>query len=330
MAGAAALPARGGRYSVSVMPSPYAAPSRPFGQVLTAMVTPFHPDGALDVEGAAELATWLVDEGGNDGLVVSGTTGESPTTTDAEKEQLLRAVVEAVGDRASIVAGAATNDTAHSVHLARTAERAGAHGLLVVSPYYSKPPQAGLVQHCRTVADSTGLPVMLYDIPGRTATAFAVDTLVVLAEHPLIVAVKDAKGDIAAASWAMARSDLAFYSGDDIANLSMLALGGVGFVSVIGHLVGQRLRLMLTEFARGDTAAARDTHLSLLPVVTGVMTRMQGCVAVKAALSALGRPAGPVRLPLVAADAEQLARLRAELTDGGVSLPHAGPIRTTA
>lgn len=292
----------------------------PFGRLLTAMVTPFTAAGGLDVGGAAALATWLVDEGGNDGLIISGTTGESPTTSDAEKEQLLRAVVQAVGDRASIVAGAATNDTAHSVHLAQTAERAGAHGLLVVSPYYSKPTQPGLIAHCRAVADATALPVMLYDIPARTATAFAVETLVTLAEHPQIVAVKDAKGDPGATAWTLARTDLAFYSGDDINNLPLLALGAVGVVSVVGHLVGARLRTLVDQVEAGDLAGARRTHSGLLPVITGVMTRMQGCMAVKAALAELGMPGGPVRLPLVDADEEQRARLRAELADGGVSL----------
>src|SRR5450631_4864200 len=184
----------------SSTPAPTTRPTAPpWGRVLTAMVTPFTADGGLDLDGAQQLASYLVDHG-NDGLVISGTTGESPTTTDEEKDRLLRAVLEAVGDRATIVAGVGTNDTAHTCELARHAERAGAHGLLVVTPYYSKPPQSGLVAHFSAVADSTGLPVMLYDIPGRTGTPIATETLLQLAQHPRIIAVKDAKDDPAATS----------------------------------------------------------------------------------------------------------------------------------
>src|SRR3954452_8825409 len=186
----------------------------PFGRMLTAMVTPFASDLSLDLDGAATLATHLVDAG-NDGLVVNGTTGESPTTTDAEKESLVRAVAEAVGDRAHVVAGVGTNDTAHTVELARQAEKAGASGLLVVSPYYSKPPQAGLLAHFRRVADATSLPVMLYDIPGRTGVPIHTDTMLALGEHERIVAVKDAKGDLFETSRVLAGSDLVYYCGDD-------------------------------------------------------------------------------------------------------------------
>ena len=181
---------------------------RPFGRLVTAMVTPFTPSGDLDVAGAQRLATYLVDDQRNDGLVISGTTGESPTTTDEEKDRLLRAVVEAVGDRASVIAGAGTNDTAHSMHLAQAAEKAGADAVLLVTPYYNKSPQTGLLAHFRAVADATGLPAMLYDIPGRTGTAIATETLVALAEHPRIVAVKDAKGDLEASAWVLARTDI--------------------------------------------------------------------------------------------------------------------------
>ena len=198
---------------------PTAAPGRPFGRVLTAMVTPFDADGDLDVALAQELASYLVDHVGNDGLVVNGTTGESPTTTDDEKERLLRAVVEAVGDRATVVAGAGTNNTAHSVELARSAEKAGAHGLLVVTPYYSRPPQEGLLSHFTTVADATDLPVMLYDIPPRSVVPIQTDTLKRLAEHPRIKAVKDSKHDLWAGSEVLSNSDLAYYSGEDPLNL---------------------------------------------------------------------------------------------------------------
>ncbi len=199
------------------------------------MVTPFTEDGSVDLAGAQELAAHLVDRGRHDGLVVNGTTGESPTVSDAEQVELLRAVLDAVGDRAVVVAGAGTNDTAHSIEKAQAAERAGAHGLLVVTPYYNRPTQRGLLAHFGAVADATELPVMLYDIPPRSQVPIAVDTLVRLAEHPRIVAVKDAKGNLNDVSWTLARTDLAYYSGDDVLNLALLAVGAVGVVSVVGH-----------------------------------------------------------------------------------------------
>ena len=293
-------------------------PDRPFGRVLTAMVTPFTAAGELDVEGAQRLATHLVDRGGCDGLVLSGTTGESPTTTDEEKRRLLAAVLEAVGDRATVLAGIGTNDTAHTVHLAQAAERVGAHGLLVVTPYYNRPPQEGLVRHFRTVADATDLACMLYDIPARTGVALAVDTLVRLAEHPRIVAVKDAKGDLGQLSWTLARTDLAYYSGEDMLNLPMLAVGAVGFVSVVGHVVGAQLRELLDAHEKGDAAHAASVHRALLPVYTGLF-RTQGVILAKAALALLGLPGGPVRAPLVDATEEQVATLREDLRAAGVS-----------
>jgi 4-hydroxy-tetrahydrodipicolinate synthase len=286
--------------------------------MLTAMVTPFTVDGAVDIEGLQSLAAYLVDEQRNDGLIVSGTTGESPTTSDEEKDRILRAVIEAVGDRATVVAGAGTNDTAHSVELARAAERAGAHGLLVVTPYYNKPPQAGLARHFTTVADATGLPVMLYDIPGRTGTPILTETLIRLGEHPRIVAVKDAKGDLFAGSMVMAATDLAFYSGDDAVNLPWLSVGATGFVSVVGHVVGADLATMIERYRAGDVGGALAVHRRLLPVVTGIMTRTQGAIMAKAALNLLGRPGGHVRLPLVDATPEQIAELREDLIAGGV------------
>jgi 4-hydroxy-tetrahydrodipicolinate synthase len=298
---------------------PAVTPATPFGRVLTAMVTPFTRDGALDTEGAARLATELVDQGGHDGIVVNGTTGESPTTTDAEKDQIIRAVVEAVGDRASVVAGVGTNDTRHTVELARQAEKAGAGGLLVVTPYYNKPPQAGLAAHFRTVADATGLPVILYDIPARSGVPIATDTLLRLAEHDRIVAVKDAKDDLGAASTVMANTDLAFYSGTDMLNLPLLSVGGVGFVSVVGHIVGPRLRELVDSFVAGDVARATAIHQGLLPVYEGIF-RTQGVILVKAALALQGRPGGPVRSPLVDATTAEIERLRADLAAGGLAL----------
>jgi 4-hydroxy-tetrahydrodipicolinate synthase len=297
-------------------------PRRPFGRVITAMVTPFTPAGALDVDGAQRLARHLVDEGGNDGLVISGTTGESPTTTDEEKDRLLRAVVEAVGDRAAVIAGVGTNDTAHSVHLAQAAEKAGASAVLAVTPYYNKPPQAGLLAHFRTLADATGVPLVLYDIPVRTGTAIETETMVRLAQHPRIVAVKDAKGDLDASAWVMARTDLAYYSGDDKVTLPLLSVGAVGVVGVPTHLVGARTGEMIAAYERGDVARALATHRSLLPAFTGFF-RTQGVIMTKAALRLAGLPGGPVRSPLVDATDEQVARLRADLAAAGVELPAA-------
>jgi 4-hydroxy-tetrahydrodipicolinate synthase len=282
------------------------------------MVTPFTADGALDLDGARRLAAHLVGQG-NDGLIVNGTTGESPTTSDVEKEQLVRAVAEAVGDRAFVVAGVGSNDTRHSVEAAHAARRAGAHGLLAVTPYYSKPPQEGLVRHFTAIADATDLPVMLYDIPGRTGTAIETETFVRLAEHPRIVANKDAKGDLSAASWAIARSGLAWYSGDDMLNLPLLSIGAVGFVSVVGHLAAPELRALLEAYAAGDVAKAAEIHQRLLPLYTGIF-RAQGVVTTKAALGLLGLPGGPLRLPLVGLTDEQHARLEQDLAAGGVQL----------
>jgi len=291
--------------------------SAPFGRVLTAMVTPFRADGSLDTDRAAELAERLVDLG-NDGLVVSGTTGEAPTTTDAEQDALLRAVVEAVGDRAVVVAGVGTNDTAHTVELARAAEKAGAAGLLVVTPYYNRPPQSGLLAHFTTVAEATGLPVLLYDIPVRSGVPIETETLLRLAEHPRIVANKDAKGDLFATQRVLAESDLAVYSGDDALNLPLLACGAVGVVSVTGHVIADRHAALIAALDAGDLDAAREINARSLPVTVGIMTRTQGAIMAKAALGLLGFPVGPLRLPLVEATPEQLAVLRADLVAGGL------------
>ncbi|HSK28217.1 MAG TPA: 4-hydroxy-tetrahydrodipicolinate synthase [Jiangellales bacterium] len=299
--------------------APRTSPDRPFGTVLTAMVTPFDHDGRLDPVAAAKLAAHLVDHG-HDGLVVSGTTGESPTTSDAEKVQLLRAVLEAVGDRAQVLAGVGTNDTAHTVQAARQAEAAGAHGLLVVTPYYSKPPQSGLLAHFTTVAEATGLPVMVYDIPGRSAVRLARETLLRLAGHERIRAVKDATGDLVAGSELIASSGLAYYSGDDALNLGWLAHGAAGVVSVVGHLAGERYAAMAAAVDAGDLAEARRLHLSLLPAVRAVMSpRSQGAVMVKAALHAAGLlPTRRTRLPLPEATDDEVRDLVAALAEAGL------------
>ncbi|MCM3925325.1 4-hydroxy-tetrahydrodipicolinate synthase [Frankia sp. AiPs1] len=286
-------------------------PPAPFGRMITAMITPFLADGALDEAGAAQLAVRLVDAG-NEALVVNGTTGESPTTTDAEKARLVRIVVEAVAGRARVVAGVGTNDTAHTAQLARAAEAAGAHGLLVVAPYYSKPPQAGLALHFTTIADATGLPVMIYDIPGRTGVPVATDTLVQLAEHPRIVAVKDAKDDLAASSWVMARTDLAYYSGTDALTLPLLSIGACGVVSVVSHVATPAIRAMIEAIGAGEVGRAIALHQGLLPAYEGIF-RTQGVILAKAALRLAGLPAGPVRPPLVDATPAEVARLRVDL-----------------
>lgn len=285
--------------------------------MLTAMVTPFGPDGSLDLAGGQQLATYLVDQLGHDGLVVNGTTGESATTTDQENVDLLRAVIEAVGDRATIVAGVGSNDTEHSIHSARSAAAVGAHAVMAVSPYYNRPPQEGLIAHFHAIADATELPMLVYDIPKRTGVAIETETLVRIAEHPRIVANKDAKGDLDAAQWGMARTDLAWYSGDDILNLPLLSIGAAGMISVVGHLVADRLKQMAQSFWAGDVATAIAMNRALLPVYTGVF-RTQGVILVKAALAELGLPSGPVRLPLVDATSNQREQLRRDLAAGGV------------
>jgi 4-hydroxy-tetrahydrodipicolinate synthase len=281
------------------------------------MVTPFGVSGELDLDKAAELATYLVDEQRNDALVISGTGGESPTTTDSEKADLVRAVVDAVGDRAKIVAGVGTFDTVHSIHLAEQAAKSGAHGLLLVTPYYSRPPQAGLLAHFRAVADATELPVLLYDIPVRTGTPIETDTLLRLAEHERIVGVKDAKGDLGASSEVLARTDLAFYSGEDKLTLPMLAIGGSGVVGTSTHFSGPGTLALIEAFDRGDTAEALRLHRQLMPIYTGIF-RTAGTILVKAGLAMRGRPVGPVRPPLVDATEHQIAHLREDLAAAGL------------
>ncbi|MBA3797637.1 MAG: 4-hydroxy-tetrahydrodipicolinate synthase, partial [Geodermatophilaceae bacterium] len=296
-------------------------PARPFGRVLTAMVTPFAEDASLDLDSAVRLATHLVDRDRHDGLVLSGTTGESPTTSDEEKESLLRAVIDAVGDRAVIVAGVGTNDTSHSIHLAEQAAKAGAHGLLVVTPYYNKPPQAALLAHFRAVADATELPVILYDIPGRTGTAIQTETLVRAAEHPQIVAVKDAKGDLFAGSEVMARSGLAYYSGDDVLNLAWLAHGAAGVVSVVGHGFGTSYAEMIDAVDAGNLVRAREIHTRLIPAVRTIMSPdSQGAIRAKAVVQILGLiDSRRVRGPLLDASEDDVAVLRDLLHSSGVT-----------
>ncbi|HEY0169170.1 MAG TPA: 4-hydroxy-tetrahydrodipicolinate synthase [Jatrophihabitans sp.] len=291
--------------------------TRPFGRLLTAMVTPFTVAGELDLQVARELARYLVDEQHNDGLVINGTTGEAPTTSDGEKAELLAAVVDAVGDRASVVAGVGTFDTVHSIQLAEQAAKAGADGLLVVTPYYSRPPQAGMLQHFRAVADASALPVMLYDIPGRSGVQLASDTIIELARHEQVVAVKDARGEPTASARVLAETELAYYAGDDAMLLPLLAVGGVGVVGTSTHFSGAVTKQVLDAHERGDRAEALRLYRQVLPIYTGIF-RTQGVILVKAGLALLGRPAGPVRLPMVEATEHELSHLRQDLIDAGL------------
>jgi 4-hydroxy-tetrahydrodipicolinate synthase len=281
------------------------------------MVTPFAGDGSLDLDAAAGLASYLVDELGNDGLVISGTTGESPTTSDAEKADLLSVVLDAVGDRAKILAGVGTFDTEHTVELAATAAKLGASGLLVVTPYYSKPPQAGILEHFRRVADATDVPVMLYDIPGRAGVAVATDTMLRLAEHPRIVAVKDAKGDLAASSRVIAESELAYYSGDDAMTLPLLSIGAVGVVGTSTHFSAPGTKQLIEAYLAGDIATALRLHQQLLPIYTGIFAT-QGCILVKAGLELQGRGVGGLRSPLIEATRAEIEGLRSALAAAGL------------
>ncbi len=299
-----------------MLPAQVAPPTGSFGSVVTAMVTPMRADGSVDRAGLAQLANWLVDQG-NDGLVVNGTTGEAPTTTDDEKLEILETVLAAVGDRATVTAGVGTNATAHSCRLARQAANAGAHGLLVVTPYYNRPPQSGVIRHIDTISDATELPLMLYDIPGRTGTALEPETLISVANNPRVRAVKDAKGDLESTVVVLRETDLEWYSGDDGLNLPFLAIGAVGFVSVTGHVVAGRLRELRQAYLDGQVDEARLINESLQPVSTGLF-RTQGVILAKAALELLGQPAGPVRSPLVDATPEQRAQLARDLLAGGV------------
>jgi 4-hydroxy-tetrahydrodipicolinate synthase len=274
----------------------------PFGRTLCAMITPFTRSGALDLDGARHLAAHLV-AGGCDGLVLSGTTGESPTTTDAEKSALIAAVREAVADRASIVAGIGTADTRHTAELAREAEKAGADGLLVVAPYYSRPPQDAVEAHFREIADATGLPLMLYDIPARTGVRVEPETLLRLADHPGIVAVKDCSSDFLAAQKVMARTGLAYYAGCDEHDLALYAVGGAGYVSTVANVVPRHLRAVLDAFDAGDTARAARLQQRAIPLIEAMMSAgLPGAVTAKSLLNGLALPAGPVRAPLRPAD----------------------------
>ncbi|WP_311377014.1 4-hydroxy-tetrahydrodipicolinate synthase [Actinobaculum massiliense] len=292
--------------------------SRPFGSVSVAMVTPFKEGGSLDVDSAVELANKLVSDG-CDALLLNGTTGESPTTHQPEKDDLVREVVNAVGDRAFVYAGAGSNDTAHAVRIARGAQAQGAKGLLIVAPYYNRPSQEGVYQHILAVTEAVDLPVTLYDIPGRTGVKIAPDTLARLAEHPRIVAVKDATGDVPAGFEKMTRTGLAYYSGDDALNFAWLAHGAAGVVSVAGHVIADRLRALVDEVDAGDLPAARVEFASQQRVIRAIMGSGQGAVMAKEALKLQGMlPTAKVRLPLVGAAAQEIDELATVLREEGI------------
>lgn len=291
----------------------------PFGRLLTAMVTPFNPDGSIDWAGVEKLAQHLVDTG-HDGIAVNGTTGEAPTTKSSEKLEIIKVVKKVVGSKIQVLSGAGDNETAYTVEQAKRSQDAGADGLLVVTPYYNKPPQAGIEAHFRAVAAATDLPIMMYDIPGRTGVEIESDTIVKLFESvDNIVALKDAKGNIAATSWVIKRCGIPVYSGDDILNLPFLSVGAVGFVSVCGHTAGLQLKAMLDAWFAGNAAKALEIHQQLLPVFTGTF-RTQGAILTKAAMKLMGLPGGTTRLPLVDATEAQIEQLRKDLTAGGITL----------
>ena len=289
-----------------------------FGRLLTAMVTPFHPDGSVNHEAAAQVARHLVDAG-NDGVVVCGTTGESPTLTTEEKLALFRTVVQTVGERAVVVAGTGNYCTAESIELTREAERIGVHGAMCVVPYYSNPPQEGLYQHFKAIAESTKLPIMLYNIPARSPRNMEAATVIRLAEVPNIVCVKEASGKIEQITEIISKTPASFrvYSGDDAMTLPIMSVGGYGIVSVAAHLVGREIRQMVDAFVAGRVAEAAELHARLVPLFNACFT-VTNPIPVKAAVNLLGIPAGGVRLPLVAADEKTTANIRAAMAEFGL------------
>lgn len=295
-------------------PSTLPLPCRPFGTLLTAMATPFTVDGHVDLDTAAKLAASLVDEG-NDGLVVCGTAGEAATLEDREKAQLVRVVKETVGSRAAVVAGTGTNDTARTIAMGRLAATAGADGQLVVTPYYSKPTQSGVVEHFTRIAAATELPVMLYDIPGRAGIAISTETMKRLAENPRIVALKDAKADFSATTDVLAETDLAVYAGDDALALPWLAAGAAGLVSVSAHVAPATFRQLVDAVHSGRLALARQLHFELAPLVRAVMNHVPAAAAAKHILHRQHRlPNAAVRSPLTPPTESEAGMLAAELT----------------
>jgi 4-hydroxy-tetrahydrodipicolinate synthase len=289
-----------------------------FGAVVTAMVTPFRDDHSLDLDAASALAAHLYEHG-SDSIVVAGSTGESPTLTHKEKLDLFRAVIETAEGKGKVVAGTGTYDTAETLELSREAERLGADGLLLVTPYYNRPPQRGLLEHFKRVANAVDVPVVAYNIPGRTGIRIEHDTLLRMAEVPNIVGVKDSTGDFQAISKLISEAppDFEVYSGDDWATFGYLCLGGVGIVSVAAHLVGDRIRQMCDLIFAGDITGARKIHEELTPLFNALFITSNP-IPVKTALALVGRPVGPPRLPLVPATSDERERIRKALVDAAL------------
>lgn len=293
-------------------------PAAPYGRMLTAMVTPFTADGAVDLDGVQAVARHLVDHG-NDGVVVSGTTGESPTTTVPEDGEILRAVKDAVGDRALVIAGVGTNSTMHSVELTRQAEKVGVDAVLVVAPYYNKPGQAGILHHVTEVAHASDLPVMLYDVPGRTGQAIALSTYEQAVRLDTVTSVKHATGNPVDAI-ALRQLGYDVYSGDDGLLLGYLAHGACGLVSVVGHAAGSQLHEVIDRFDTGDPTAALASFTRLMPLIDAVMgVPNYGATTAKAALQLLGvLDNRNVRGPLVPLDDDEVAALRVAIEEAGL------------
>lgn len=289
-----------------------------FGDLITAMVTPFDKEGKLDLEAAQKLAAWLVEQR-SEGLVLAGSTGEGPTLNDEEKIALWKAVVEAVGKRASIIANSGTYDTAHSIHLTKEAEKAGVDAILAVTPYYNRPPQNGLSAHFRAIAGATGLPVILYDIPIRTGRKIEHPTLIELASVDNIVGVKDAVGDPQGVARLIAEApgDFQIYSGNDADTLPWLSVGAVGVIAVASHIVGPQMSEMIERFHSNDPETARKIHLELMPVFDA-MSITTNPIPVKAALELIGQEVGAPRLPLPEATKDQKNELKKVMSSAGV------------
>ncbi len=293
---------------------------RPFGTLVPAMVTPFTTDGAVDYKAAGELANKLVDDG-CDGILVTGTTGETSTLTDEENLGMFQAVIDAVGGRARVIAGTGTNDTRHSISLTQRAAKLDIDGLLLVTPYYNKPSQAGIQAHFEAIANSTELPVMLYDIPGRAGVPISTETIIKLADHPRIIALKDAKADFSETTRVMANTDLDVYSGDDGLTLPLMAAGAVGLVSVSAHVAPAKFRALIDAAAAGDFVTARRFHFELDPVIRATMGHVQGAVAVKQILKWQGILSNSVvRLPLVEPGEAEIAMIKADLAEAGMEV----------
>lgn len=306
----------------------------PFGQVLVALVTPFHADGEVDWASVEQHMEDCIQSGA-DGIVVTGTTGETSTLTDAEKIKLVEVGKSVAAGRAKIITGGGSNETAHAIQLYKASEKAGADGIMIVTPYYNKPTQAGILTHFRMVADATDLPVILYDIPGRTGVEIKYETILRLAKHPNILAIKDAKGDFSEVSRVLNQTDLMYFSGDDANVLPHLSIGATGLIGVTANIAAAPYRVIVDAVNRGDLKTATAEHKKLEPLVRAVMTHVPGTVSAKYILHGLGRISSPrVRLPLVGPEEWEAAMIEDELalvgSIDGVDLTNFRPDRNAA